>query len=42
MNEITQIDLSRLKDFIKMNKADKDSPIVWIAEILEKLARQSY
>lgn len=42
MNEITQIDLSKLKDFIKKYKDDKDSPIVFIAEIVEKLARQNY
>lgn len=42
MNEITQRDLSKLKDFIKNNKNDKESPIVWIAEILQKLARQNY
>lgn len=42
MNEITQIDLSQLRDFIKKYKNDKESPIVWIAEIVEKLARQSY
>lgn len=42
MNEITQIDLSQLRDFIKKYKNDKESPIVWIAEIVEKLARQNY
>ena len=42
MNEITHEDLVKLRDFIKMNKNDKDSPIVWIAEIVEKLARLEY
>jgi len=42
MNEITQRDLSKLGDFIKSYKNDKESPIVWIAEIVQKLARQSY
>ena len=40
--KITRNDLSRLKDFIKLNKDDKDAPIVWIAEIVEKLAREEY
>ncbi len=40
--EITRNDLSKLKDFIKMYKDDKESPIVWIAEIVEKLAREEY
>jgi len=39
MNEITHLDLEKLNDFIKMNKDDKESPIVWIAEIVLKLAR---
>ena len=42
MTEITREDLSKLKDFIKSNKDDDDSPIVWIAEIVEKLAREEY
>ncbi len=42
MNEITHLDLEKLRDFIKINRDDKESPIVWIAEIVEKLARQSY
>ena len=42
MTEITRNDLSRLKDFIKLHKDDKDAPIVWMAEILEKLARDEY
>lgn len=42
MNKITQVDLRKLRDFIKINKNDKDSPIIWIAEIVEKLARKSY
>lgn len=40
--DITQRDLSALNDFIRQNKNDKDSPIVFIARIVEKLARQSY
>lgn len=40
--DITQRDLSALSDFIRLNKKDKDSPIVFIAQIVEKLARQSY
>ena len=40
--KIVRNDLSKLKDFIRMNKDDKDSPIVWIAEIVEKLAREEY
>lgn len=42
MNEITHIDLVKLREFIKRNKDDQESPIVWIAEIVEKLARQQY
>lgn len=42
MNEITHIDLVKLRDFLKQNKDDRDSPIVFIAEIVEKLARKSY
>lgn len=42
MNEITHLDLEHLRDFLKQNKDDKDSPIVFIAEIVDKLARQSY
>ncbi len=42
MTKIIRNDLSKLKDFIKSNKDDKDSPIVWIAEIVEKLAREEY
>ena len=41
-NEITHQDLVKLRDFIKLNIDDKDSPIVFIAEIVEKLARQNY
>lgn len=40
--KITRTDLAKLKDFIKSNKKDKDAPIVWIAEIVEKLAREEY
>ncbi len=40
--KITRTDLAKLKDFIKSNNNDKDSPIVWIAEILEKIAREEY
>lgn len=42
VTKIIRNDLAKLKDFIKMNKHDKDSPIVWIAEIVEKLAREEY
>ncbi len=42
INDITHLDLEKLRDFVKMNKDDKDSPIVFIAEIVEKLARQNY
>ena len=42
LNKITHDDLVKLREFVKKNKDDKDSPIVFIAEILEKLARQSY
>jgi hypothetical protein len=42
MTKIIRDDLSKLKDFIRMNNDDKDSPIVWIAEIVEKLAREEY
>jgi len=37
MNKITSEDLASLRIFIKINKSDKDSPIVWLAEIIEKL-----
>lgn len=40
--DITQRDLSKLNDFVRQNKGDKESPIVWIAQIVEKLARQQY
>ena len=40
--KITRSDLAKLKDFIKSNKSDKDAPIVWIAEIIEILAREEY
>lgn len=42
INKITHDDLMKLKDFIKRNENDKDSPIVFIAEIVEKLARDKY
>jgi len=38
MNEITQDDLEWLRDLIKKNKNDADSPIVRMAIIVEKLA----
>lgn len=41
MNSITRDDLMWLRDLIKMNK-DDDSPIVRMAEIVEKLATKSY
>ncbi len=42
MDNITQDDLMWLRDLIKMNKKDKDSPIVRMAVIVEKLATKSY
>ena len=42
MNEITRDDLMWLRDLIKMNKNDEDSPIVRMAIIVEKLATKSY
>lgn len=42
MNEITHMDLEKLRDFLKQNKDDEDSPIVFIAKIVDKLAKQSY
>ena len=42
MTKIIRNDLSKLKDFIKSNKGDEDSPIIWIAKIVEKLAREEY
>lgn len=42
MTKLIRDDLAKLKDFIKLNEKDKDSPIVWIAEIVEKLAREEY
>lgn len=42
INKITHLDLEKLRDFIKRNENDNDSPIVFIAEIVEKLARQNY
>jgi len=42
LNDITHDDLMKLKDFIRRNKDDDDSPIVFIAEIVEKLAKKAY
>jgi len=42
MDKIIRKDITKLHDFIKLNKGDADSPIVWIAEIVEKLARADY
>jgi len=42
INKITHLDLEWLRDFAKKNKDDKDSPIVKLAGIVEKLARDSY
>lgn len=42
MTELTRNDLAKLKDFIKSNSNDNDAPIVWIAKIVEKLAREEY
>ncbi len=41
MSDITSDDLASLRIFIKTHKSDKESPIVWLAEIIEKLVRQS-
>ena len=41
-NKIIRNDIAKLHDFIKLNKDDADSPIVWIAEIVEKLAIANY
>ena len=40
--KIIHKDITKLRDFIKLNKGDPDSPIVWIAELVEKLARADY
>jgi len=42
MDEIIRDDFRRLHDFVKVNNDDADSPIVWIAQIVEKLARTEY
>jgi hypothetical protein len=42
MDSITRDDLMWLRDLIKRNKDDADSPIVRMAEIVEKLATKSY
>jgi len=42
MDSITRDDLMWLRDLIKRNKDDEDSPIVRMAEIVEKLATKSY
>ncbi len=42
MDKIIRDDFRKLHDFIALHKDDKDSPIVWIAEIVEKLARADY
>ncbi len=42
INKITHLDLEWLRDFRKNNIHDKESPIVKLAEIVEKLARDSY
>jgi len=39
---ITQMDISSLKDLIKKYPDDEDSPILNVAKILLKLARKSY
>ena len=41
MGSITQDDLDWLRDLIKSNSDDKDSPIVRMAIIVEKLATKS-
>ena len=42
MDSITRDDLLWLRDLIKMNEGDDDSPIVRMAKIVEKLATKSY
>ena len=42
MNKIVHTDVGKLRDFIKLHKDDADSPIVWIAQIVEKLASAEY
>lgn len=42
MAKVTPKDIAKLQDFIKLNKGDADSPIVWIAKIVEKLATADY
>lgn len=42
MNKIVHTDISKLRDFIKLYKNDTNSPIVWIAQIVEKLASVEY
>jgi len=41
MDDITEEDLVKLEEFIKINSNDKDSPIVWIAQLVEKLAKKN-
>lgn len=41
-DEITLVDITKLHDFIELNKDDADSPIVWIAQIVEKLSKVVY
>lgn len=42
MDKIVHTDISKLRDFIKLYQDDTESPIVWIAQIVEKLARVEY
>ena len=42
MNEITRDDLMWIRDLIKMNPNDLDTPIVRMAIILEKLVTKAY
>lgn len=42
MDNITRDDLMWLRDLIKMNIDDNESPIVRMAIIVEKLATKSY
>lgn len=42
MDKVIRKDITKLHDFVKLHKDDKDSPIVWMAKILEKLARADY
>ena len=42
MDKIAHTDIEKLHDFIKSHSDDTESPIVWIAQIVEKLTRAEY